>query len=156
MTPDLIIRCVATDADWTEVKRIRRRVFIEEQACPEDEEWDEHDLPEARFSMCRHFLGFIGADAVTTARWHPQKFDGVTAAKLERFAVLKEARRRGYGKAMIEHLIDDAHAHGFENIVLHAQAYLEDLYTEFGFVKVGEVFDEAGIPHVKMVSTLEP
>ena len=57
---------------------------------------------------------------------------------------------------MIGHLMEDARASGFRQIILHAQTYLEQLYTEFGFVRVGDVFNEAGIPHVKMVSIGEP
>lgn len=36
-------------------------------------------------------------------------------------------------------------------IQLHAQAHLEGWYARFGFVREGEVFQEAGIPHVSMV-----
>jgi ElaA protein len=34
---------------------------------------------------------------------------------------------------------------------LHAQEYVASLYAQFGFVRQGEVFEEAGIPHVVMV-----
>ena len=156
MTPDLIIHFVESEADWAEVQRIRTSVFIEEQACPPEEEWDEHDAPEVRFSTCRHFLGEVDGEAVATARWHPYEFEGSPAAKLERFAVIREARGAGYGKAMITHLMVDARDLGFSHQILHSQVYLEKLYAEFGFVRVGDVFDEAGIPHVKMVSTKEP
>ena len=153
MPPDLIVRLVESEPDWVEVQRIRTAVFIEEQACLPEEEWDEHDTPEARFGTCRHFLGEVEERAVATARWHPYEFEGVPAAKLERFAVINEARGAGYGRAMITHLMDDARESGFNRQILHAQTYREKLYTEFGFVRVGDVFNEAGIPHVKMVST---
>ena len=155
MAPDLIIRLVESDSDWTEVVRIRTSVFIKEQACPQEEEWDEHDAPKTRFSTCRHFLGEVDGEAVATGRWHPAEFEAIPAAKLERFAVIKEARGAGYGRAMIAHLMDDARESGFNRQILHAQAYLEKLYTELGFVRVGDVFDEAAIAHVKMVSTNE-
>lgn len=135
---------------------IRTRVFIEEQACPPEEEWDEYDSLDARFSTCRHFVGRVAGEAVASARWHPHEIDGQPVAKLERFATLPEARGRGYGRAMIAHVISDARANGFLQQVLHAQAHLEKLYADFGYVRVGNVFYEAGIPHVKMVSTREP
>ena len=131
-------------------------MFIEEQACLPEDEWDEFDTAEARFSICRHFLGEIDGNAVAAARWHPIEFDGIPAAKLERFAVLEDERGSGFGREMIGHLMEDARASGFRQIILHAQTYLEQLYTEFGFVRVGDVFNEAGIPHVKMVSIGEP
>ena len=149
----LVIRLVESESDWAEVRRIRTAVFIEEQACPPEEEWDEHDTLEARFSTCRHFLGEVDDEAVATARWHPYEFEGSPAAKLERFAVIKEARGAGYGRAMITHLMDDARESGFNHQILHAQTHLEKLYTELGFLRLGDVFDEVGIPHVKMVST---
>ena len=45
------IRPIRSDAEWQLVKTIRTRVFIEEQACPPEEEWDTYD------ATSRHFLG---------------------------------------------------------------------------------------------------
>ncbi len=73
--------------------------------------------------------------------------------KLERFAVVPEARGRGLARALIARALADAHAAGHRRFVLHAQTYVAGLYASFGFEPVGDVFDEAGIEHVKM--TLE-
>ena len=156
MISELSIHRALTESDWATVESIRTRVFIEEQGCPADEEWDEFDAVGGRYSSCRHFLGELDGEAVATARWHPCEHGDNPAAKLGRFAVLSEFRGKGYGRAMIAHLIADARASGFPLLVLHAQTYLERLYAEFGFVRTGEDFEEAGIPHVKMVSTGEP
>lgn len=153
MDDRLIIRPVVTEADWEEARRIRQRVFIDEQACPPDEEWDAYDAPEARGVTSHHLLGEVAGTAVATARWHPAVVDGATAAKLERFAVLPEWRGRGFGRQMIARTLADARAAGFTRIVLHAQAHLEALYATFGFQRTGGVFDEAGILHVKMMLT---
>lgn len=153
MAPDLTIGPVETEADWAEARRIRTRVFIEEQACPPEDEWDTYDAPEARGVACRHRLGRLGGEAVAVSRWHPVLLDGRLAAKLERFAVVPEARGRGLGRRMIADALADARAAGFSRFVLHAQAHLEGLYASFGFERVGEPFQEAGIPHVKMVLT---
>ncbi|MEM1271210.1 MAG: GNAT family N-acetyltransferase, partial [Bacteroidota bacterium] len=40
---------------------------------------------------------------------------------------------------------------GYPDQKLHAQAHLEALYTSLGFTRTGNLFDEAGIPHVTMV-----
>ena len=154
--PDFHIRRVQTEEDWETVVQIRTTVFIKEQGCPPEEEWDEYDATDRRFSSCRHFLGLWNDKAVTTARWHEAEYAGKPAAKLERFAVLSEARGNGLGKAMIEHVVNDARQAGYAVLVLHAQTYLEKLYTKLGFRPIGNVFDEAGIPHVKMISTREP
>ena len=145
------IRRVESEADWQHARRIRQRVFVEEQACPPEEEWDAHDTPEARGRTCHHLLGFEDGAPVAVARWRPVDYDGESFAKLERFAVLPEARGRGLGRQMVAAAIADARAAGHHAFVLHAQAHLEALYASFGFHSVGERFDEAGIPHVRML-----
>ena len=145
------VRPIETDADWSAVRRIRTRVFIEEQACPPEEEWDAHDEPEARGTTCHHLLGLIDGEPVAVARWRPVLYDGERMAKLERFAVLPAWRGKGLGREMIAATIADAQAAGFTAFVLHAQGHLEGLYASFGFEPVGGQFEEAGIPHVLMV-----
>ena len=43
-----------------------------------------------------------------------------------------------------------ARAEGAPRIVLHAQTYAEPLYAAAGYVRVGGVFLEEGIEHVRM------
>jgi len=147
----LKIQRVTTEADWREARRIRHRVFIEEQGCPPEEEWDAWDTPEARGQTCHHLLGLVDDTSIATARWRPVEHKGRAAAKLVRFAVLPEWRGRGYGRAMVEAAIREARMAGFTAFMLHAQTYLEALYLSFGFEPVGDVFEEAGIPHIAMV-----
>jgi ElaA protein len=40
---------------------------------------------------------------------------------------------------------------GDKPLYLHAQDYITSLYAKFGFERRGELFHEAGIPHVLMV-----
>ncbi|NJM90342.1 MAG: GNAT family N-acetyltransferase [Hydrococcus sp. RU_2_2] len=40
-------------------------------------------------------------------------------------------------------------------IIIHAQEYIKDMYQKLGFDQVGDRFDEGGIPHVKMVKKLK-
>lgn len=143
--PPLEIRPLRGDADWQRAKAIRQRVFVEGQACPPDEEFDGLD------AESRHVLGWIGGEAVATARWREVPWPDGPAAKLERFAVLPEHRRHAYGRALVEHLLADARAAGHTLFVLHAQAHLEHFYADSGFERRGEGFVEAGIPHVLMV-----
>lgn len=145
MTPPLHIRPVHSEEEWQRVRTIRTAVFIEEQNCPPEEEWDGHD------ETSRHLLGYAGDEAVATARWRTVPFEERLVAKLERFAVLPAYRGRGYGRALVEAAMEDARKAGFGTFVLHAQAHLEDFYASLGFKPVGEPFVEAGIPHVKMV-----
>ena len=149
--PPMHVEHVETEADWQAAKRIRQRVFVEEQACPPEEEWDAHDEPAARGRTCHHLLGVVDGEPVAVARWRPVEISGEAFAKMERFAVLPEQRGHGLGRTIVAAAISDAKAAGFDAFVLHAQAHLEGLYASFGFRPVGEPFEEAGIPHVKMV-----
>lgn len=142
---------IASEADWAAAKAVRRLVFVEEQRCPPEEEWDEHDAPEARGRTCHHLAGRLGGEVVATARWRPVAWAGRPAAKLERFAVLPAWRGRGLGRTMVAATIREAEAAGFATCLLHAQAHLEAFYEGFGFRRVGEAFEEAGIAHVRMV-----
>ncbi len=108
-------------------------------------------MPEARGRTCHHLLGVVAGTPVATARWRPVERGGWPAAKLERFAVLPAWRGRGLGRALVAATIREAQAAGFTAFVLNAQTHLDGFYASFGFEPVGEVFDEAGIPHIAMV-----
>lgn len=139
------IKPVTSDAEWQHVRAIRRRVFIEEQECPPEEEWDGWD------DRSRHLLGIHEEEPVAAARWRTVPHDEEIVAKLERFAVLPDYRGRGYGRRLVEYALHDAERAGHSTFLLHAQAHLEDFYASFGFDTIGGPFDEAGISHVKMV-----
>ena len=139
------IEPVHSEAHRQMARGIRQRVFVEEQACPPEEEWDEHD------ATSRHIIGFIDGEPAATARWRTVPHEHQPVAKLERFAVLPAYRGHGHGRRLVRYVMDDARRAGFAVQVLHAQAHLEAFYASFGFVTVGVPFTEAGIPHVKMV-----
>ena len=151
------IREAVTEADWAAVRAVRQRVFVEEQACPPEEEWDTYDAPEARGATVHHLLAERDGQPVGCARWRSVDGaatpSGTATAKLERFAVVPEARGSGLGRALIARALADARAAGHRRFVLHAQTYVAGLYASFGFRPDGGTFDEAGIEHVKM--TLE-
>lgn len=63
--------------------------------------------------------------------------------------VVTRADRRGEGLAskLMEAALSDF---GGEATMLHAQEYIAPLYAKHGFVAFGEVYEEAGIPHISM------
>jgi predicted GNAT family N-acyltransferase len=153
MSEPFAVRRVMNDADWRAARDIRRRVFIEEQNCPPELEWDEHDEPASRGRTCIHLLGLIGPMPVATARWRAVSLAGGPAAKMERFAVVPLHRGRGLGRRLVDATMEDARAAGLSRFTLHAQSHLVPFYRDFGFHVTGAAFDEAGIEHVKMVLT---
>jgi len=128
-----------------EIKQIRIKVFQEEQGVYPDLEFDGLD------ASAVHLLAYINESAVATARI--REIDSKTA-KIERLAVLSEFRKQGIGKKLMQSALSLISKQGKKLAVVHAQAYIAQLYKSLGFEIVGEEFSEAGIPHVKMIRQL--
>lgn len=126
---------------------VRRRVFIEEQAVPEDLEVDGLD------GACTHFIALDEGAAIGTARLRPLVEQ--PAAKAERVAVLAERRGQGVGARLMQALEDEARRLGLDAVVLNAQVSALSFYLGRGYVALGPRFDEAGIPHQKMRLALD-
>ena len=138
------IECVLADwdADRRALERLRREVFIEEQCIAEADEWDGEDAASV------HVLARLNRDPVGTGRLNP-------AGKIGRIAVFAGLRGRGVGTQILLRLLDEARRLGIREPYLHAQVQAVPFYAKLGFSVKGEVFDEAGIPHVRMSLVLE-
>ena len=119
---------------------IRRRVFIEEQQVPEEIELDADD------ARAVHALALENGGAVGCGRMVAHG----AYVKIGRMAVLRERRRNGVGRAVLEFLMGEARRRGFARAVLDAQLHAEGFYLRLGFAPIGEVFEEAGIAHRRM------
>jgi predicted GNAT family N-acyltransferase len=67
---------------------------------------------------------------------------------------LSAYRGQGIGCLLVEFVLADIRqmsATQGKKIYLHAQVSAMGLYKKFGFVPEGEMFEEAGIQHYKMV-----
>jgi len=133
------VRKATQSNELADVYRIRRKVFIDEQHCPPDLEWENEE-------EAVHFLATINGNAAGTARWLQTE----KGYKLQRFAVLKEFRGMGVGQALVKSILEDLPAEA-NYVYLHGQIHACGLYKKFGFAVVGEEFMEAGIRHYKMV-----
>jgi YbgC/YbaW family acyl-CoA thioester hydrolase len=136
--------------NWAEVgepaRRIRTRVFVEEQRIPAELEWDAADAT-AVHAVAYNRLG----QAVGTGRLlQPQP--GV--ARIGRMAVHRALRGAGVGRQLLQALLASAAARGDREAILHAQRSAEAFYSAFGFEARGEPFDEAGIAHIEMARAL--
>ena len=67
-----------------------------------------------------------------------------------RVAVLKEYRGKNLGRDLMTGLIKKAWETGAEKVSIHAQEHVIEFYEGLGFVKKGDIFIEADIPHVEM------
>jgi len=130
---------IANTADELKtVYRIRKSVFIDEQHIPARIEIDEFENDSV------HILAAKDNQPVGTARWR----DTTVGRKLERFAVLKQYRGFGVGKALVEFCLKENQSNS--KIYLNAQKSVIEFYRKLGFVAVGEFFTEANIPHRTM------
>jgi predicted GNAT family N-acyltransferase len=117
---------------------IRKKVFVEEQNCPENIEWEFEE-------ESTHFLAIYDSKPCGTARW--RKAD--KGIKLERFAVLKTFRNKNIGANLLKAVLADTPINE-GSIYLHAQITAKGFYLKNGFKPIGEHFWEADIEHVKM------
>jgi predicted GNAT family N-acyltransferase len=132
---------MGTDVHLEDCLEIRRHVFVNEQGVDAQLEFDGLD------HTCFHCLLSEWGKPVATAR---VRFLG-SVAKIERMAVLKESRRKGYGGMILSRIIDLLN--GMPEVVsvkLHAQKYAAPFYARHGFRVHGEPFVEADIEHVLM------
>jgi predicted GNAT family N-acyltransferase len=68
--------------------------------------------------------------------------------------VLREYRNRKVGSALVEAVLQDIQAQPAASgklLYLHGQIKAMPLYSKFGFVPVGDMFEECNIQHYKMV-----
>ncbi len=142
-TPRFKVRRADWSADKAAIARVRRSVFIEEQAVPESLEWEALD------SECVWFVAeSVPGEVVGIVRLTPD-------AQVGRMAVLASWRRCGVGTALLAAVLAEARRQGFRKVRLSAQTHAVPFYAHHGFKPVGDIFMDAGIPHRAMTITFE-
>jgi len=118
--------------------KIRYDVFVIGQNCPVELEWEFEE-------ESIHFLLIENDIPLATAR-HRKTENGF---KLERFAVLTQARGKGFGMLILKAILEDIKESN-ELKYMHAQEQVIPFYEKVGFEKSGNIFEEAGIMHYRM------
>ena len=135
----------ATPAQIPQCLELRKAVFVDEQQIDAALEFDGLD------EEARHYIALHNGKAVGTGRVRLLGSD----AKVERFAVLAEARKLGVGRAVMQAILNDlAQEAGLTRFVLSAQDHAIPFYEKLGFVCITDWYEEAGIPHRKMEKRL--
>jgi len=137
---DLKVRLIKNKKELDEVLKIREVVFIKGQNCPRECEMDGLEN-EARHVIVKYKGKVIGCARI---RFLENK------AKLERIALLKDYRGKGFGREIMNYLIKYCRRKKVEEIFLHSQLYVKKFYEKFGFKPRGKSFLEAGIKHIEM------
>jgi predicted GNAT family N-acyltransferase len=128
------------------IQEIRKTVFQEEQGVDPNLDFDGKDETSVLL------IASLNGDFIGTVR--VRNLDEKTA-KIERLAVLKIARGYGVGKQLMSEALSIIKSKNIPEVVIHAQEYIKGLHSSLGFDQEGDVFEEAGIRHVKMKKVIE-
>ena len=140
----LEIKVIETNEDLEKALKIRREVFVEEHNVPENIELDEFDILEA---SCMHFLALCDNKPIGTLRANLTIKDTV---KIQRFCLLPEHRKSGFGKQLLEFAEEVLLKQGYKYFFLEAKFSVHPFYEKCGYKKAIAIFYEVGVPHVKM------
>ena len=137
-TPDLIAKAFA----------LRAAVFMSEQNCPYEEEFDGNDF------CATHILGFVNGQPAAALRL--RYFAGF--AKMERLAVLPKFRRTLIPKIIVEHGIEIIRRKGYRSLYGHAQKRLLKFWARFGLKPMQKNFPLVFSDHeyIEVHAELEP
>jgi len=126
------------------ILRLRSEVFVVEQNCV-FQDMDNKD------QECHHLMGWQNDLLTAYTRLVPPGLAYIEAS-IGRVVTSPAARRSGAGKSLIEKSIEEAYTlFGKGPIKIGAQLYLKKFYNSFGFEQIGDVYDEDGIDHIKMI-----
>jgi ElaA protein len=140
-------RSWAKDLDTTtlyELLKLRVEVFVIEQACPYPE-LDGRDL----LKETRHFWLEDGdGQVISTLRLMEEHAGGEKAFRIGRVCTRRPARGHGHTTRLLNAALAEV---GDYPCRIDAQTYLEEMYSQHGFVRDGDEFVEDGVPHVPML-----
>jgi predicted GNAT family N-acyltransferase len=139
------VRLAEEEAERRACLRLRWTVFVEEQNVPPSLEVDEHDS-----SGAVHALALFDGVPAGAGRF---VFVEPGVARIGRMAVMDDARGNGIGAALLRFLEDEARKRGARLFTLNAQVSARRFYEKAGYQATGQIFDDAGIPHVRMDRT---
>ena len=140
MTP-VELKLVETEAEMEAALAVRMRVFVAEQSVPAEEELDDEDAT-ATHVIARHNELVVGTGRLLIRAEGP--------CQIGRMAVDQAWRRQGVGGQLLLYLEQEARSQGMSQVMLHAQEYVKGFYAAHGYLERGELFLEAGIPHIEM------
>jgi|TARA_B110000967_G_C18481246_1_gene362225 predicted GNAT family N-acyltransferase len=131
-------------SDWDDVKNIlipiRKSIFIEEQLVSAELEWDDWD------NKAKHIIIIFNNVPIGCARLI--FIDKIM--RLERMAIIKSKRYRGFGTNLLFEIIRIAKNEKIDRICISAQIQAMFFYQKIGFISEGGIYNDAGIKHIKM------
>ncbi|GAA1003837.1 acetyltransferase [Streptomyces sp. F-3] len=155
MSAPYTVRVAEDVADREACLAVRKEVFVVEQGVPQDLEYDAHDAGAVHVLAVREDGVPLGTGRLLHGEAAAARTGGdESAGSLGRLAVVREARGRGIGAALVRALEEAARARGLTAVDLHAQTHALGFYERLGYTAYGPEFSEAGIPHRAMRRTV--
>ena len=99
--------------------------------------------PEGRFFLLREGDEILGCGAIRPLRNIPGGA-GARRCELKRMLIRPEYRGRGLGRKLVQHLIDEARAMGYSEIVMDTLAFTQPVlgtYRRLGFADIPPYYD---------------
>ncbi len=137
----MTVKLVENEQELKDAFSVRRTVFVDEQEVPLEEEIDQYE------DEAVHFVMYHEGAPIAAGRF--RSVDG--CGKVERVCVLKEARKLGAGRAIMNAIEEFGVQQGFHMFKLNAQTHAIPFYDGLGYKVVSEEFLDAGIPHKTMI-----
>ena len=133
-----------SDKELEEVRKVRIKVFVDEQGFELGNENDKHD------SSCWHIEVSLKGNVIGTSRmvFHDDAYF------MGRVAILKEHRGKGYGREMFNQMVEESKRRGYSKIKVESQMHVVEMYEKYGFDREGPVFIIEGAEHQRMCLNL--
>ena len=142
--PPVQCRIVRDEAGLAEHFRIRRRVFVEEQAIFAGTDRDERDHDRATL----HVIAFWEQQPAGTVRLYPMDPSGLW--KGDRLAVLPPYRRHDLGALLVRFAVRSAGERGGSRMIAYIQLPNVEFFVRLGWRPAGAPVEYAGRPHQLM------
>ena len=144
---EISVTVAHTFDDLMRVVSLRSAIYIGEQECPYEEEFDGNDL------AATHLIGYIGNEPAGCMRI--RYF--ADFAKIERLAIRKEYRQTRLAFQVVRAGIKLCQAKGYQKLYGHAQKRLVNFWSRFGFriMEGGKEFVFSDFDYVEIVADIE-
>lgn len=140
-------------AELYEILKVRQEVFAVEQSCIYQDVDDLDKVSWHLFAKQKSDEDSGKIYAYLRVVFPKYKYD---EPSIGRVLTIVEARGKGMGKVLIDKALMYIEKElPNQAIRISAQKYLEGFYSGFGFKSVSEPYDEDGIPHIEMTTSVE-
>ena len=145
-----MVRWAMEDDEVEAAFGVRRDVFVREQGYTEEQEFDDAE------PMALHVIAQLVPGCATTpgaarhlgaARLLLDSTEEPPIAYVSRLSVLKFARGKGLGRALVEFILEGAREMGCRRVRAGAQITALDFWERLGFHPTGEEYMDFHVPH---------